>query len=298
MNLMNRTKRAILLALFAAVLYAVSIPFSKLLLPFLSPTMSAAFLYLGAGIGMGILMLVKRFAGIKTSAPPLEKKDLPYTITMVMLDIAAPIFLMYGISLTNAASVSLLNNFEIVATALIARVFFGERISGRLWIAIGLVSAGGMLLTLEAGKTLSFDVGALFVLAACLCWGIENNCTRSISDKNAEEIVLIKGIFSGLGSLATAWILGESLPALPYLCAALVLGFVSYGLSIQFYVTAQNTLGAAKTGAFYSISPFVGVGLGFLLFQKMPTPQFFIALAVMIAATVLMTKDSLKQEKE
>ncbi len=294
---MNKTKRAILLALAAAALYAINVPLSKLLLPHISPTMLAALLYLGAGIGMGILMTVKRVASIPNTRPSLEKRDLSYTVAMVLLDIAAPIFLMFGISLSSAASVSLLNNFEIVATSLIAFAVFREKISPRLWIAIGLVCAGGMLLTFEGTDSLSLNMGALFVLAACLCWGIENNCTRSISDKNAEQIVLIKGIFSGSGSLITALILQEPFPAFLYLLAALALGFVAYGLSIQLYVTAQSTLGAAKTSAFYSVAPFLGVGFGFLLFQTFPTPQFFVALAVMIVATLLMTVDSLKEDR-
>ncbi len=292
---MKKQKIAMLWALLAAGLYALNVPFSKLLLVGISPSMLAGLLYLGAGIGVGFLMLGKKMLKIKTVEPRLTKADLPYTVAMVVLDIAAPIFLMYGITYTTAANVSLLNNFEIVATSLIALFIFRERISGRLWIAILLVTVSGAILGFEGGESFAFNQGSLFVIAACVCWGIENNCTRSISDKSAEEIVLIKGCFSGLGSLIVAFLSGEHLPSWSLVPWALLLGFVAYGLSIKFYVSAQNTLGAAKTSAFYSIAPFLGVGFGFAVFRETPSLQFVIALAIMILATVLMVLDTLSE---
>ncbi len=292
---MRKQKIAMLLSLLAAALYALNVPFSKLLLVDISPSMLAGLLYLGAGIGVGFLMLGKKMLGIKTAEPKLTKKDLPYTASMVVLDIAAPILLMYGITYTTAANVSLLNNFEIVATSLIALFIFRERISKRLWIAILLVTVSDVILGFEGSDTFAFNQGSLFVIAACICWGIENNCTRSISDKSAEEIVLIKGCFSGSGSLIVAFLSGERFLTWHLVPWALLLGFVAYGLSIKFYVTAQNTLGAAKTSAFYSIAPFLGVGFGFAVFQEVPSLQFVIALSVMISATVLMVLDTLSE---
>ncbi|MDO4618859.1 MAG: DMT family transporter [Clostridia bacterium] len=289
---MKKENTAVFFAIFAAALYAVNVPFSKLLLLHVQPTMLAGFLYLGAGIGVGI-MLGMRFAFVKERKEKwLTKKDMPFTIAMVVLDIVAPIFLMYGIKNTSSANVSLLNNFEIVATSIIALVIFKEKITKRLWFAIFLVILASIVLGFEVNGSIQFDVGSLFVLLACVCWGFENNCTRRISEKSPEEIVVIKGVFSGIGSTTVAFLIGEHMPKLFYIGLVMLLGFVSYGLSIKFYITAQKSLGAAKTSAFYSIAPFLGVGFSFLILKERPLLQFYFALLVMIIATILMIIDS------
>lgn len=283
---------AVIFAILAAALYAINIPISKLLLQHVDTTMMAAFLYLGAGIGLMLCGLAAKALGKEKSQERLTKKELPYTAAMVALDIAAPILLMSGIARANSANVSLLNNFEIVATSLIALIFFKEAISKRLWLAIGLATLASILLSLEGTGAFSFNEGSLFVLGACVCWGLENNCTKMISNKSSVEIVTIKGCFSGLGSLVIALLSGEHFPAWKWIAAVLILGFVAYGLSIHFYIRAQKNLGAAKTSAFYSIAPFLGVAFSMLLLSERPSVQFFIALAIMAASTILMVKDT------
>ncbi|MFQ9094613.1 MAG: DMT family transporter [Ruminococcus sp.] len=181
---------AILLAVLAAAFYAVNVPFSKLLLNQIGPTFLASLLYFGAGIGIGILYLSnpKKHAGEKK----LTRKDLPYTIGMILLDIAAPILLMLGLESATSANASLLGNFEIVATSLIALFLFREKISRRLWIAIALITLSSGILSFEDMSSLHFSGGSLLVLAAAACWGLENNCTRNISDKSTFEIVFLK----------------------------------------------------------------------------------------------------------
>lgn len=285
---------AVLLAILAAALYAINVPFSKLLMTKVPPTVMASFLYLGAGMGMFIYTFAAKLFGKTAIKEPLTRKELPYTVAMVILDIAAPIFLMFGIMHTSSASVSLLNNFEIVATSVIAFVIFKEAVSKRLFSAIILVVISSMILTFEGTDGLIFGTGSLFVLAACVCWGFENNCTKMLSNRSSVEIVIIKGIFSGLGSLAVAFISGESLPNIKWLVLVLLLGFVAYGLSINFYIMAQKHIGAAKTSAFYSVAPFLGVAFSMIFVGETPSLQFYIAFAVMVAATALMVKDTLK----
>ena len=285
---------AVLLAILAAALYAINVPFSKLLMTKVPPTVMAAFLYLGAGMGMFIYTFVSKLFGKTAIKEPLTRKELPYTVAMVILDIAAPIFLMFGIMHTSSESVSLLGNFEIVATSVIAFVIFKEVVSKRLFVAILLVVISSMILTFEGTDGLIFGTGSLFVLAACVCWGFENNCTKMLSNRSSVEIVIIKGIFSGLGSLAVAFISGESLPNIKWLVLVLLLGFVAYGLSINFYIMAQKHIGAAKTSAFYSVAPFLGVAFSMIFVGETPSLQFYIAFAVMVAATALMVKDTLK----
>ncbi len=294
---MQSKKRAILFALTAAALYAVNVPFSKLFLNYTEPTMMAAFLYLGAGLGLFVYGLIETLFGKKTKREPLTKKELPYTVAMVLLDISAPILLMLGISMTSSANVSLMNNFEIVATSVIALAVFKEAISKKLWLAITLVTLASIILTFEGSASFVLNKGSLCVLGACLCWGFENNCTKKISNKSSVEIVVIKGTFSGLGSLIVAFFIGEALPPILLILAVLLLGFVSYGLSIHFYITAQKNLGAAKTSAYYSIAPFLGVAFSMILLKETPALQFYVALAIMILSTYLMVKDTLETDK-
>ena len=247
-------------AVGAAALYALNTPFSKLLLGDVPPRMLAALLYLGAGLGMLLVRFFDRIAGRDRPENPLTQRDLPYTAGMVALDIAAPIFLLTGLSETTASNAALLNNFEIVATALIALLLFREPISRRLWLAIALVTLASALLSFEDASSLSFSRGSPLVLLACVCWGFENNCTRRISSRDPVEIVIVKGFGSGLGALCVALLLDERLPAALPLLGALLLGFVAYGLSILLYLYAQRGLGAARTSAYYALAPFFWCG--------------------------------------
>ncbi len=283
----QKQKTATFFAVLAAALYALNAPLSKLLLKRISPTMMAGFLYLGAGIGLFLVSIVQKRTGKAQDEIPLTKAELPYTVGMVVLDIAAPIFLMLGLTMTSAANASLLNNFEIVATSLIALFVFKESISKRLWLAIALVTLSSMILSVEDISSFRFSFGSVFVLLACVCWGFENNCTRKLSSKNPLQIVVIKGLFSGCGSLIIAFAVGEHTPSTAYILIALLLGFVAYGLSIFFYIYAQRELGAAKTSAYYAVAPFIGVVLSLVLFWEVPSFSFAIALLVMIAGTYL-----------
>lgn len=279
---------ATLFAILAAALYAVNIPLSKVLLQFVQPTMMAAFLYLGAGVGLFVYG-----AAIKEKGEKLTKVELPYTVGMIVLDIAAPILLMLGLQHTGSANASLLNNFEIVATSLIAFFAFREKLSKQLIAAIVMVTAASVTLSFEGAGSLQFNSGSLLVLAAACCWGLENNCTRMLSNKSSVQITTIKGIFSGIGSLIVALTVGEKLPGIIWALAVMALGFVAYGLSINFYIKAQKDLGAAKTSAYYSVAPFLGVLFGVLLLREELGIQFYLGLVIMIGATVLMVKDTI-----
>lgn len=288
---MKNNLKAIILALAAAVFYAINVPLSKLLLNNIGPTSMAGLLYLGAGIGVGIMSIVNKKSRNKSDR--LTKSDLPYVLGMIVLDIAAPVFLMLGISNGTSANASLLGNFEIVATTVIALFIFKEAVSKRLWVAIVLIMLSSILLTFEGAESLRFSSGSLFVLLATVCWGFENNCTRSISSKSTYEIVILKGIFCGIGSLIIAVITKERIPAVGYVLSALLLGFIAYGLSIFLYVRAQNELGAAKTSAYYAAAPFVGAFLSFVFLKEKLSFMYIAALAVMIAGTVFVVADTL-----
>ena len=283
---MSKTNKSIIFAILAAALYAISTPVSKLLLQNVPPTMVAAFLYLGAGLGMGVMMLLRRRVSKTVKEERLTRADIPYAAAMVTLDIVAPILMMYGLRINSAANTALLNNFEIVATALIALLFFREKVSGRLWAAIALVTAASILLSLDgtsASEALRFSKGSLLVLGATICWGLENNCTRRIADKDPMQIVTVKGFGSGLGALCIALSLGETFPMWKHLAVLLLLGYVAYGLSIFFYTHAQRGIGAAKTSTYYALAPFIGAFLSVVILGEPISWVFIVATLVMAA---------------
>lgn len=286
----NSTKYGIFLAVLAAALYAVNAPFSKILLEYVPSTMMAGLLYLGAGLGMGVVALIRKGTGTD-SEEKLTRAELPYTAAMIILDIAAPICLLFGLSMTTAANASLLNNFEIVATALIALCVFGERISPRLWVGIAFVTFSCVLLSFEDISAFRFSAGSLFILLACVFWGIENNCTRKLSGKDPLQIVLLKGIFSGGSSLALGLIIGERAENLLSVLAVLGVGLVAYGMSIFVYVYAQRILGAARTSTYYAVAPFIGTALSLLIFRETPGIRYFAALGLMIAGAWFSSSD-------
>jgi len=278
-----RHKKAIMYAILAAVLYAINAPTSKILLTEIPSTLLAGLLYLGAGIGMSLM----KKAGKHREERPLTRQSLPAATAMVLLDIAAPVFLMVGLTTCSAANASLLNNFEIVATSLLAMLLFREPIGLRIWLAIVLVTLSSVLLSFEDMSSLQFSWGSLFVLLACVCWGLENNCTRKLSSHDPAQIVIIKGFGSGTGAIILALAIGERYANWGYILLAMLLGFVAYGLSIYFYVYAQRDLGAAKTSMYYAISPFIGAGLSLVLFRERPSWIFVLALLIMAAGTYI-----------
>ena len=282
--------KAIMFAFLAAVFYAINVPISKVLLQHVGPTTMAALLYLGAGIGIGMMSLFNKKD--REKAESLTKAELPYIVGMIVLDIAAPIFLMLGISYGSSANASLLGNFEIVATTVSALILFKEAVTKRLWVAIGLITLSSILLSFEGTDSFHFSYGSLLVIMATVCWGLENNCTRELSSKSTYQIVMLKGLCSGLGALVIALIKRESFPGIGYIAIALALGFVAYGLSIFMYVRAQNVLGAAKTSAYYAVNPLIGALLAFVFLSESLSWMYVIALIVMVFGSALVVVDT------
>lgn len=287
----DRKVKAALFALLAASFYALNVPFSKRLLQEVPPTLMASFLYFGAGAGVGVLYLFHWREERREDR--LAGEDLPYTVGMVLLDILAPIFLMLGISTGSSANASLLGNFEIVATALIALLVFKEKVSPKLWTAIALITISSAILSFEGSGSFQFSAGSILVLLAAVCWGLENNCTRKISQKSTYQIVTIKGLCCGTGSFVIAAVIGESVPGIEYVGLAMMLGFTAYGLSIFMYIRAQRELGAAKTSAYYSVAPFIGTFLAFVVNGERLTVKYLFGLLFMVAGTAFVAADTL-----
>jgi len=290
-----KMNKYIIFAILAAVLYAISTPIAKIVLDTLSPIFIASLLYFGAGLGMMIVGYIRN-KYTKTNYKQFTKEELPAIIGMIVLDVVAPILLMIGLSTSHPENVSLLNNFEIVATSLIAFFIFKEVIPARLRLAIVLVTIASMLLSVEDFSAFRFSFGSILVLLATISWGLENNLTRKLSFFDPLKVVVIKGIFSGLTSLVIAFVLGVAEFDIIMILITLLLGFVAYGLSIFFYVTAQKELGAAKTSTFYAYAPFVGAILSLIIFLETPDITFYIAFALMAIGTYFATTSNKKKK--
>ena len=269
-------------ALLAAALFGASTPFAKLLLGELPPVLLAGLLYLGSGIGLTALVLLRR----GHEEAPLARADLPWLAGAVVFGgMLGPVLLMLGLRVTPAATASLLLNLEGVFTALLAWFVFRENFDRRIALGMLLIVAGGMLLSWQGSGGLGLPIGSLAVAGACLCWGIDNNLTQKVSAGNPFQVAAIKGAVAGSVNLALALALGASLPPLRAGAGALVVGFLGYGVSLALFVLALRHIGTARTGAYFSTAPFVGAAVSLILLRE-PVGMPFFAAAVLMGTGV------------
>jgi drug/metabolite transporter (DMT)-like permease len=283
----------ILQALASALLFGASAPLSKLLLGSVEPIPLAALLYLGSGFGLLLLrLLLRSTSGPVTKEARIRWSDAGWLTGAVLAGgVAAPILLMFGLRSTPASTASLLLNFEAVSTTMVAAFVFKESVGRRIWFAVGAITAACILLSWNPLGAWGFSLGATGVLLACVLWGVDNNLTRRISEKDPLSIVTIKGIASGTVSLCLAISTGSALPSPGTAGLALLLGFFSYGLSIVLFILALRGLGAARASAVFSGAPFAGALLAFFLFRDAPGALLLIALPLLVLGFVLVVGD-------
>ena len=269
------------LALASAALFGASAPLSKLLLGSVNPWLLAGILYLGAGIGLATFHVARGTFGLPTIEAPLRRGDLPWLVAVILFGgVLGPVLLMFGLALTTASTGSLLLNLEGLATLAIAWLVFRENVDRRLLLGALAILAGAALLTWEGGAV-SIDLGALLIAGACLAWGIDNNLTRKLSSADPVQIAMIKGLVAGVVNVALAFAIGAALPAAgPALFGAIV-GFFGIGVSLVLFMLGLRHLGTARTGAYYSLAPFIGAVVALVLLQEPVTPVLVIAGALM-----------------
>ncbi len=263
------------LALGSAVLFGASAPLSKLLMGTVDPWLLAGILYVGAGLGLALVHAARPLLGLGRVEAPLQKTDLPWLVTVILFGgIMGPLLLMLGLSQTTAASGSLLLNLEGLATMAIAWLVFRENVDRRLLLGAAAILSGAVFLSWN-GQAFRLDTGGLFIAAACLCWGIDNNLTRKLSAADPVQIAMIKGLVAGTTNVAIAVALGAGLPSAGPLVAGAVLGFLGIGVSLVMFMLGLRHLGAARTGAYFSLAPFIGAVLGLAIFRDSLTVQLF-----------------------
>lgn len=267
----------IALALASAVLFGASTPFAKLLLGTVDPWLMAGLLYLGAGVGLLAYQAARGALGIMPRGAPLRRADLPWlAAALVAGGLFGPVLLMFGLSLIDAASASLLLTLEGLATMAIAWIVFREYVDRRLLIGAFAILAGAAVLAWPQQGP-AFGIGVILIVAACVAWGIDNNLTRKISGADSVQISMIKGMVPGAVNLVIALALGASIPPAGPLAAALAVGFAGYGVSLVFYVTALRYLGAARTAAYFGTAPFAGAILAVMIFAEPVTGALIVS---------------------
>jgi drug/metabolite transporter (DMT)-like permease len=239
----------------------------------------AGLLYLGSGLGLLTWFVIRHFTQTEQDVGArLQKADMPWLAGAIAFGgIGGPVLLMYGLTSTPGSYASLLLNMEGVLTALLAWFVFKENFDRRIFVGMLLIVAGGIVLSWEQRSDFGVPWGALAIVGACLCWGIDNNFTRKVSASDAVQIAGIKGLVAGIVNLTIAMSLGIAVPPINAMLAAGVVGFCGYGLSLVFFVLALRHLGTARTGAYFSVAPFVGAIASLLLLGDTPTTAFWIA---------------------
>ena len=282
-------------ALVSALLFGMTTPIAKLLLPGTQPLLIAGLLYLGCGMGVGLLRLVQDRGW---SVSGLKARDWPWLgLTTLVGGIVAPALLMVGLSRADAASASLLLNLEVVFTAALAWLVFREPANPRVVWGLVAIFTGSLVLVGPAHLATEHDlVPLLWVAAACLCWALDNNLTRKVSAADARVLTVVKGLVAGVMNTTLALVLGATLPAVAHVLASLLLGFLGYGLSLVLFIVSLRHLGTARTGAYFATAPFIGAAVAMMLSGTLGDVTFWIAAVCMGVGVWLHVTESHEHE--
>jgi drug/metabolite transporter (DMT)-like permease len=271
-------------ALFAAAAFGASTPFAKTLVSHVAPVMLAGLLYMGSGLGLLSWFIVHSSwtEGRKDTSARLTRRDMPWMAGAIFFGgMCGPVLLMLGLTTTPSSSTSLLLNLEGVLTALLAWFAFKENFDRRIFIGMVFIVTGGLLLSWDQPGEIGVSWSTLAIAGACLCWAIDNNLTRKISARDAVQIAGIKGLVAGSVNLGIGIALGFATPSLPDILVAGLVGFIGYGLSLVLFVLALRNLGTARTGAYFSVGPFIGAAISVVVFGETPRAEFWAAAMLM-----------------
>ena len=255
-------------ALGAALLFGAGTPLAKWLLDAVNPWLLAGLLYLGSGVGLSLYRWLSHAPAVR-----LPRNEVPWFAGAILSGgIIGPVLLMFGLTGMPASGASLLLNAESVFTALLAWFAFKENFDRRIALGMLAIVAGAVVLSVPSGARISGLWPSLAILGACFAWGVDNNLTRRVSLTDATWIASVKGLVSGIVNLGLAFSLGASMPALPNLAGAMMVGLLAYGVSLALFVVGLRHLGTARTGAYFSVAPFFGALLAVLMGEPITMP--------------------------
>lgn len=271
-------------AIGAAALFGASTPFAKRSLPSVDPVLMAGLLYLGSGLGLAVFRVLRR----RATEARLTRRDVPWLAAAVVCGgVVGPVLLMLGLSRTPASAASLLLNLEGVFTALLAWFVFKENFDRRIATGMVLITAGAFVISWVGRPDLGVPWGAFAIAGACLAWAADNNLTRNVSAADPVQIAMLKGLCAGAVNASLALALGAKLPSPSELATVAVIGFFGYGVSLVLFVLALRHLGTARSGAYFSLAPFLGAALSIVLLRESLTAGFALAALFMAAGVWL-----------
>ncbi len=274
-------------ALVAALLFGAAAPLGKPLLSFLTDLQLAGLLYLGAALGVLVILLRERPVALPWRMP---KKDALRLFGAILFGgVLGPVLLLAGLRMAAASSVSLWLNLEMTATVVIGVLFFKDHLSGRGWLAaLGVLTAA--VLMAWGGGVVGFKAGGLVALA-CLCWGLDNHLTALIDGITPAQSTFWKGLVAGSVNLGLGLAVAPLEVTPLVLTAALALGAVSYGLSILLYISAAQNLGAIRSQLIFSGAPFFGLLFSLVLGDTLSALQWA-ALALFLVSIYLLFRET------
>ena len=286
-----------LCGLGAALLFGASAPLAKRLLPETSPHVLSGLLYLGAGLGLAVIralaaLVPGQSAARATAEAPLRREDLPPLAGIVLIGgLLAPWLMLTGLDRVSGVTGALLLNLEAPFTILLAVLLFREHLGRHAAAASALIVLAAVLLGRPFGDHSGDALGALCIGGACLGWGIDNNLSQRLSLKDPRQVVLYKTVGAGSVSLLLAWALDLRFPGRAALGLSLVLGALSYGVSLLLDMRALRLLGAAREAAYFATAPFIGALLALPVLGEQPGLVELSAGLLMIAGVVLLARE-------
>lgn len=270
-------------AVLSALLFGISPVACKAIVGEMPSALLAGLLYVGSGLGLTAVVLRERTGvrGVLAALSWRQRGNLAGAV--VAGGVAAPLFLAYGIRHGTAVEVSLLLNFETVATTVLAWLIFHEHIGYRVWIGKILIVGASILVVLTGSEELKLSMPGLCVLAACLLWGIDNNLTRELESMPAPLLACIKGWSAGTFNILLFLVFFRSQVTVPQVTGALAIGALSYGASLVLFIHALREIGSARTSTWFASGPFIGTILSVLLLGERPPGEYWAAALVMLS---------------
>lgn len=279
------------LAILSAGLFGVSPVLCKLVIGEMSPALLAGLLYLGSGIGLQILLLFQEKNSIAELRRLPTKHRLALAGSVISGGVVAPLFLAYGVKLGTASEVSLLLNFETVATTIIAWLIFKEHVGLGVLGGKVLIVLGSVLVILKAEGSFAFSIAGLLIVLACFFWGIDNNLTRDIEEMSAPVLASIKGLCAGTFNILLALLFSTGEAAIPQVAGSLLIGALSYGASLVCFIESLRRIGSARTSTFFAVGPFIGTILAVLVLGERPPMLFWLAAFCMVSGVLFLYRE-------
>lgn len=272
-----------LLALLAAALFGLSTPMVQSLGKGIGSFTTAALLYAGAA---GVAWVLRRPVAKEAS---IQKSDWPRLFAMAGSGaVVGPVALAWGLQHTSGSSASLMLTLEAVFTAFLAWRWYGETLDKRVVLAVLLLLSGGVVLVTEQGALGQVQLlGLLAVMLATVAWGVDNTLSRGVAERDPGQVVLIKAALGALCTGALAALFDEPAPLAMTAFGLVIVGATGYGLSLRFYLLAQRTFGAARTGSVFAFAPFIGALGAFAMGDRSGSALMIVAGVLMLLGVLL-----------